>query len=81
MTSHNLFKFHFKVCQYKAGHDSDSLILSQSLVEYLRDPFLDLSSFCYILMIYQTLRNCSVFTYLLMTLIYIFHEKTLMILN
>ena len=33
-------------------------------------------------MIYSTPRNCSVFTYLLMTLIYIFHiDKTLMILK
>ena len=29
-----------------------NLILSQSLVEYLRDPFVVPSCFCYILMIY-----------------------------
>ena len=29
-----------------------TMILSQSLVEYLRDPFLDLSCFCYILMFF-----------------------------
>ena len=37
-----------------------TLILSQSLVEYLRHPFLDLCCFCYIFMIYWTPRNCSV---------------------
>ena len=35
-----------------------NLILSQSLVEYLRDPFLDPCCFCYILMIDLTARNC-----------------------
>ena len=48
-----------------------NLILSQSLEEFLRDPFLDLCCFCYTLMIYVTPRNCSVFTYLLMIQIYI----------
>ena len=58
-----------------------NLILSQSLVDYLRDPFLDPCCFCYILMIYLTPRNCIVSTYLLMTLIYIVQENTLMISN
>ena len=58
-----------------------NLILSQSLMEYLRDPFVDPCFFCYILMIYLTPRNCLVSTYLLMTLIYIFQEKTLIVLN
>ena len=56
-------------------------ILSQSLVEYLRDPFLDLCCCCCVLMIYRKPRNYLVFTYLLMTLMYIFHVKTLMIWN
>ena len=54
-----------------------NLILSQSRVEYLRDPFLDPCCFCYILMIYRTPRNCLVSTYFLMTLIYIVYVKTL----
>ena len=58
-----------------------NLTLSQSLVDYLRDPFLDPCCFCYILMIYLTPRNCLVSTYLLMTLIYIVQENTLMISN
>ena len=58
-----------------------NLILSQSLMEYLRDPFVDPCFFCYILMIYLTPRNCLVSTYLLMTLIYIVQEKTLIVLN
>ena len=58
-----------------------NLILSQSLMEYLRDPFVDPCFFCYILMIYLTPRNCLVSTYLLMTLIYIVQEKTLIILD
>ena len=58
-----------------------NLILSQSLIEYLRDPFVDPCFFCCILMIYLTPRNCLVSTYLLMTLIYIVQEKTLIILN
>ena len=57
-----------------------NLILSQSLVEYFSDPFLDPCCFCYILL-YPTPRNCLVSTYLLMTLIYIVQEKTLIILN
>ena len=47
-----------------------NLILSQSLVEYLMDPFLDPCCFCYVLMIYLTPRNCLFSTYLLMTHIY-----------
>ena len=58
-----------------------NLILSQTLVEYLRDPFLDPCCFCYILMIYLRPRTCLISTYLLRTLIYIVQEKTLMILN
>ena len=58
-----------------------NLILCQSLVEYLRDPFLDPCRFCHILMIYLTPRNCLVSTYLPMTIIYIVQEKTLIILN
>ena len=60
-----------------------NMILFQSLVVYLRDPFLEplLYVFCDILMIYQRPANCLVSTYLLMTLIYIIHVKTLMILN
>ena len=58
-----------------------NLILSQSRVEYLRDPFLDPCCFCYILMIYPRPRNCLVSTYLLRTLIFFVQEKTLMILN
>ena len=58
-----------------------NLILSQSLVDYLRDPFLDPCCFCYVLMIYLTPRNSIVSTYLLMTLIYIVQENTLMISN
>ena len=50
-----------------------NLILSQSLVEYLSDPFLDPCCFCYILL-YPTPRNCLVSTYLLMTLIYIVQD-------
>ena len=53
-----------------------NLILSQSRVEYLRDPFLDPCCFCYILMIYRKPRKCLVFNYLLMTIIYIVHVKS-----
>ena len=49
-----------------------NLILSQTLVEYLRDPFLDPCCFSYILMIYLTPRNCLVFPYLLIILIILF---------
>ena len=53
-----------------------NLILSQSLVEYLRAPLLDLCCFCYILTIYLTPRNCAVSSYLLITLIYIVQVMT-----
>ena len=60
-----------------------NLFLSQSLMEYLMDPFLDPCCFCYVLTIYLTPRNCLFSTYLLMTLIYIVQVKieTFMILN
>ena len=61
------------------GHKSDSLSITCGVPQgSIRGPQLFL--LC-ILMIYQTPRNCLVFTYLLMTLIYIVHVKTLMILN
>ena len=58
-----------------------NLILSQSVVEYLMDPFLDPCCSYYVLTIYLTPRNCLFATYLLMTLIYIVQVKTFMILN
>ena len=57
-----------------------NLTLSQSLVEYLRDPFLNPCCFCYTLMIYLTPRNLLSF-HLFADETNIVQEKTLMISN
>ena len=58
-----------------------TLIPYLSLVGSLKDLFLYLCYFCYILTTYLTPRNCLLFTCLLMTRTYITHVRTLKILN
>ena len=62
------------------GHKSDSLSITCGVPDQGSILGTLLFLLC-ILMIYRTLRNCLVCTYLLMTLIYIVHVKTFMILN